>query len=216
MRASAPDRSGGGRRITEAVRSFAAFAFMAALALSAATVAANGAAGHSSADHVSASRFVRSCDTAVYGDLGPVRRRQRHSIVVGPLAFDGIRYARTAKPGNIRRAYRAGQGAFKVLVVIKQGHAATVTVLPGERRHVALLYDEAAFNRTQTVAHGEQAVVFRACPSSVGAQSRAWSAATQFNGGIIVDSPRCVRLAIRFSGRPTRTIAAPLGPVSCR
>jgi hypothetical protein len=89
-------------------------------------------------------------------------------------------------------------------------------VPPGERRHVALLYDRSAFNRPQTVANGERAVIFRACPPSAGARSGDWAAATQFNGGIVVDSPRCVRLSVRVRGGPARLIAAPFGPVSCR
>jgi hypothetical protein len=164
---------------------------------------------------LSAPAFVRSCGTDVYGDLGPVRSWQRQSIVVGPFALDPIRAARKATPASIRRAYRAGQGAFKILAVIQRGHEVTATVPPAERRHVALLYDESAFNRAQTVAHGEQAVVFRACPPSAGARSQEWSAATQFNGGVIVDSPRCVRLRIHVRGGPTRMVATPFGPVSC-
>jgi hypothetical protein len=164
----------------------------------------------------SASPFVRSCGTDVYGDLGPVRHWQRQSVVVGPFAFAWIRQARKTTRASIARAYRAGQGAFKILAVIQRGHEVTVTVLSGERRHVALLYDRSAFNRVQRVANGEQAVTFRACPPSAGAPPQNWAAATQFNGGIIVDSPRCVRLTIHVRGGPTRMIAAPFGPASCQ
>ena len=165
---------------------------------------------------LSAAPFVRSCGTDVWGDLGPVGRWQRQSIVVGPFAFVWIRQARTATTASIRRAYRAGHGAFKILALVKRGYEVTVAVPPGERRHVAMLYDPSAFNRAQTVANGEPAVTFRACPPSAGARPQDWSAATQFNGGIIVDSPRCVRLTIQAGrGGRTRRIAAPFGRVSC-
>jgi hypothetical protein len=196
------------------VRRLAGAVFVVALASSLAVVAATAAAGRSPAG-LSASPFVRSCGTDVYGDLGSVRRWQRQSIVVGPFAFVWIRQAREATRASIARAYRAGQGAFKILAVIKRGHEVTVTVPSGERRHVALLYDRSAFDRAQTVANGERAVIFRACPPSAGSRPQDWAAATQFNGGIIVDSPRCVRLTIHVSGGPTRLIAAPFGPVSC-
>jgi hypothetical protein len=198
------------------VRSLAAIIVVAVLGLSAA-VAAMTSSARASRIGVSASPFVRACGTDVWGDLGPARRWQRSSVVVGPFAFVWIRQAREATRASIARAYRAGRGAFKILAVIQRGREATVVVPRGERRHVALLYDLAAFNRPQTVANGEQAVTFRACPPSTGARAQDWAAATQFNGGIVVDSPRCVRLSIRVADDgPARLIAAPFGPVSCK
>ena len=135
------------------MRRLAATVFVASLGLSAA-FAATSNAGSDAPRELSASLFVRSCGTDVWGDLGPVRRWQRQSIVVGPFALVWIRRARTATTASIRRAYRAGQGAFKILAVVERGHEATVTVPLGERGHVALLYDPSAFNRAQTVANG--------------------------------------------------------------
>jgi hypothetical protein len=117
---------------------------------------------------------------------------------------------------SIVHAYRSGEGAYKALAVLELGRVVTVGVPANERRHVALLYDVSAFDRAQTVANGEQAVTFRACSRPVDSTTKGWSAATQFNGGIIVDAPRCVRLAIRVKGGPSRLIAVPFGPVSCR
>lgn len=212
--ASDRDRLVAPRRIP-VVRVLAVAAPVATLALGSAVALAATATTGARLD-LSASPFVRSCRTEVLGDLGPVRRWQRQSVVVGPFAFDGIREARKETAANIHRAYRSGQGAFKVIAVVKRGHRVTVSVRAGERRHVALLYNPSAFNRAQTVANGEQAVTFRACPPPAGARPHDWSAATQFNGGIIVDSARCVRLTIRVSkDEPARRIAIPFGPVSC-
>jgi hypothetical protein len=157
--------------------------------------------------------FVRACGTEVYGALGPPARWQPHSVVVGALAFDGIGYAQDLSARGIRRAYRSGQGAFKTIVLVRRGRQVTVSVPTGERGHVALSYDPAA-RSAQTVAHGEQAVVFRACPSS-GGGSQMWARATQFNGGIIVDGSRCVRLEVRVDGGPARGVRVPFGRGAC-
>jgi hypothetical protein len=157
--------------------------------------------------------FVRACGTDVYGALGPPARWQPHSLVAGALAFDGIGYARNLSAHAIERAYRSGQGAFKTLVLVRRGQQVTVSVPADERGHVALYYDPAAHG-AQTVAHGEQIVTFRACPPS-GTGSQAWSRATQFNGGIIVDAPRCVRLEVRTDAGPARSVRAAFGRGAC-
>lgn len=159
--------------------------------------------------------FARACGSDVYGDLGPPRRWQPPSILLGALAFVWIREAAHTTAANIRRAYRAGQGAFKILALVKLGHEVTVSVPAREWRHVALLYDRSKFNRSQTVANGERAVTFRACPRARRG-SNLWSRATQFNGGIIVDRRSCVTLEIR-DGRHglTRRISVSFGQNAC-
>jgi hypothetical protein len=102
------------------VRSLAAAVFVAVLGLSAAVAAITSSASAARVG-LSASPFVRSCGTDVWGDLGPARRWQRWSVLVGPFAFVWIRQARQATRASIARAYLAGQGAFKVLAVIQRG-----------------------------------------------------------------------------------------------
>jgi hypothetical protein len=160
--------------------------------------------------------YVRDCGTDVYGDLGPARRWQRRSILVGPFAFVWIRDAARVSNRTIMRAYRAGQGAFKILALVKPGREVTVAVPLAERRHVALLYDPSRFNQAQTVANGERAVIFRACKRA-GTGRSSWRQATQFNGGIVVDRARCVVLDLRISTRgPSRRIRAAFGKQACK
>jgi hypothetical protein len=168
----------------------------------------------SHASHTATAAFVRTCASEVSGDLGPPRHWQPTSILVGPFAFVWIRQAAAAKAHDVLQAYRAGQGAFKVLALIKFGHQVTVTVPTSESEHVALLYTPSLY-QPQTVANGEQAVTFQACPGAASG-SGSWVRATQFNGGIIVDSPRCVTLTIRVAkDGASRRITAPFGTGAC-
>jgi hypothetical protein len=90
------------------VRRLVAALFVAALASNLPVVAATAAADRSPVG-LSASSFVRSCGTDVYGDLRPVRRWQRQSIVVGPreatrARTDSKEVARCRPPRATRRA----------------------------------------------------------------------------------------------------------------
>jgi hypothetical protein len=158
--------------------------------------------------------LVRRCGSDVHGDLGPASRWQRRSVLVGPFALVWIRDAAHVPASRIRSAYEQGHGAFKVLALVKLGHEATVAVPAFERRHVALLYDRSKFAARQTVANGEPVVTFRACRSS-GQGTASWSAATQFNGGIVVDRPLCVTLDVRIRGSATRRIRAAFARGAC-
>jgi hypothetical protein len=159
--------------------------------------------------------FPRGCSDAVFGDIGKASRWHSYSAVSGPLALIGLRDAAHAKPAAIRAAYRKGQGAFKVLAIVLHGRAVTVSVPVAERRHVALLYDGSRFQQPQTVANGERAVTFRACPPA-GTSTRTWREATQWAGGVVVDGPRCVTLDVRVLPHgPSRTVRQAFGPVRC-
>jgi hypothetical protein len=164
--------------------------------------------------HAPAEVFVRECGTDVWGDLGPRKRWQRRSIIVGPFAFVWIRDAAQAPAGT--RAYQARQVAFKILAVIKRGHEVTVTVPTSQRRHVALSYDPSKWGRYPSVANGERMVIFQACERE-GVGSSSWRRATQFNGAISVPRPHCALLDVRVGdGGPIRRIKAAFGRQTCR
>jgi hypothetical protein len=120
---------------------------------------------------------------------------------------------RTPRPGG--RAYQARQVGFKVLALVKRGHEVAVTVPVFERRHATLLYDPAKFGGPPTVANGDWRVTFRACEREESGSS-SWRQATQFNGGLTVPRPDCVRLDVRLGERgPTRRIRASFGKGVC-
>jgi len=135
---------------------------------------------------------VRDCDSSVYGELGP--GWERRTVWAGPLGLVG------ATAGNPPKQARGRPGYFepiKFVLVLENAQVATIQVPASERAHVALLYamrgglGEYGFTR---VVDGLSAVRFEACgPSEV--------RYTQFNGGFVVDGPRCVELEVRVAGR---------------
>jgi hypothetical protein len=139
-----------------------------------------------------AGAFVRTCESSVYGDLGDGWRTR--SVVVGPLAFVALRDAATQPASDFRRRDGRYQG-LKALAVVEAGAIVTVTVPAAERRHLALLYDPAAWREDNRyrIADGDTAVTFRSCPP---AQTPPGAGGTQFNGGFLVDGPRCATLEV--------------------
>jgi hypothetical protein len=135
---------------------------------------------------------VRDCDSSVYGDFGP--GWERRTVWAGPLGLVG------ATAGNPPKPAKGRPGSFepiKFVLVLENTQVATIQVPAPERAHVALLYatrgglGEYGFTR---VVDGLPAVRFEACaPSEV--------RYTQFNGGFVVDSPRCAELEVHVRGR---------------
>jgi hypothetical protein len=135
---------------------------------------------------------VRDCDSSVYGDFGP--GWERRTLWAGPLGLVG------ATAGNAPKPIRGRPGYFepiKFVLVLENAEVATLRVANADRRHVALLYarrgglGEWGYTR---VVDGLPAVRFEACgPSEV--------RHTQFNGGFVVDGPRCAQLEVHVRGR---------------
>jgi hypothetical protein len=154
--------------------------------------------------------FVRTCESSVYGDLGHGWRKR--SVVVGPLAFVGLRDAATQPASDFRRRDGRYQG-LKALVVVQAGATVTLVVPAAERRHLSLLYDPDTWDEVNgyRIADGDTAVTFRSCPS---AQTPLGADGTQFNGGFLVDGPRCATLEVSTpsgghrGGRPSRSAPA--------
>jgi hypothetical protein len=136
--------------------------------------------------------FVRTCESSVYGDLGDGWRAQ--SVVVGPLAFVALRYAATQPAADFRRRGGGYQG-LKALAVVAAGATVTLTVPPAERRHLALLYDPAAWKEDNhyRLGDGDTAVTFQSCPPE---QTPPGADGTQFNGGFLVAGARCATLEV--------------------
>ena len=101
---------------------------------------------------------------------------------------------------------------MKTLAVVNRGAEVMVAVPPALRTHMALLYDPSSFrdDGLYSLSDGEPSVTFHACGNGEGSPGP-----TQFNGGLIVDGPRCVSLDITVAGRERRTVLVSLGGRSC-
>jgi hypothetical protein len=157
--------------------------------------------------------FVRTCESSVDGDLGDGWRAR--SVVAGPLALVALRHAATQPAADFRRRGGGYQG-LKVLAVVEAGATVTLTVPTAERRHLALLYDPAAWNEDNRyrLGDGDTAVTFQACPP---AQTPPGAGGTQFNGGFLVAGARCAALEVSTPAwRTPRRVTVSFGAGRCR
>jgi hypothetical protein len=138
---------------------------------------------------------VRSCENSVYGDLPAGWEAQ--TVFAGPLGlFDLSHNVREARYTPLRGTTRRYE-AIKILLLVKSGESATLTVPSEERRQVALLYAPplARGGTGVSVAEGHAAVTFYACPASEELPY------TQFNGGFVVAGSRCAEVDVTVEGR---------------
>lgn len=167
-------------------------------------------------DSPMAEPFVRTCEESVYGDLGSDWRTD--SLQAGPIAFVGLGSA----DGLSTEAFEIVEGKFrsiKVLAVVDVGAEVTVSVPASDRPHAALLYDPSAFREDglYALSDGDPEVTFRSCAKGENPFLRFGypEGPTQFNGALIVDGPRCLRLDVTPAGEPPIAVVIPLGVGSC-
>jgi len=149
--------------------------------------------------------FIRTCQTSVYGGLN--RRAVESSVQAGPLRLIGLKGYANAGPDWFRRPNGRLNGA-KVLAVV--GAPVTLAIEPADRAHASLIYDPNRFG-VRLVTRGDYRIVFRPChppPDRFG---------TQFNGGFLVDAPRCIALDVTWNhGASHRRLVASFGAGTCR
>ncbi len=132
---------------------------------------------------------VRGCDRSVFGGLDEATiARSPHA---GPLAF--LRYAPYHDP-------QTGDYAEKVLLLLDQASAVTLSIAPEDRRVIALAYIAGRFNEHRVTA-GDFAVRFVACK---GDETVPWASEpyTEFSGGFVFRRPLCAHFELRVEGRP--------------
>jgi hypothetical protein len=133
--------------------------------------------------------FVRRCQNEAEGEWGGelFKDWRRTSVIVGPLAFVALREYASLPAGDY--APRGDRfPALKVLAVLDRGQTVTVAVAADQRPHAVLIYDASKWTADGylPLRAGDPAVTFIAC--KVGD--------TQFNGGFLVDRPRCLDLEV--------------------
>lgn len=152
---------------------------------------------NSSSDSDAAATYSRACNQAVGGTLPAAWRKS--GLVVGSLAlysFGQVTHdgAASAVPASAITASRP----VKMLALVRPGAVVSLIVPPGERRDVSLSYRPGV--TPATVSDGDAVVTFHACSSSSGGGSgvAGW---TQFNGDILVASPRCAKFLVNWKTR---------------
>jgi hypothetical protein len=128
--------------------------------------------------------FVRTCESSVYGDLGP--RWRQDEVAAGPVVFVAANSYADDPP---RRFSAPGDRAIvhKVLIVVLGDASVEVSI---DDPHAALAYDEAKWgqrNRMRLEA-GDPRVRFEPCPDR---------RSTQFNGGFLVRGPTCMPVEVQ-------------------
>jgi hypothetical protein len=146
--------------------------------------------------------FVRSCESSVYGDLGPGWRRDE--VAAGPVVFVAAKSYADDPP---RRFSAPGDRAtlHKVLIVVAGGDPVEVSI---DHPDAALAYDEAKWgqrNRMRLEA-GDPRVRFEPCPDQ---------GSTQFNGGILVRGPSCVPVEVEVEGGTPASATLSFGAGDC-
>lgn len=147
--------------------------------------------------------FVRTCESSVYGDLGP--RWRRDEVAAGPVVFVAASsYADDAARWFSAPGDRAT--AHKVLIVVIGDRPVEVSV-----RHpdAALAYDPRRWggrNRMRFEA-GDPSVRFEPC----GGDQRS----TQFNGAFLVRGPSCVPVEVEVEGGTPALTTLSFGAGDC-
>jgi hypothetical protein len=169
--------------------------------------------------------YEAPCPSGVSGGLPA--DYQRSSLLAGPLAlYDATGYARyparyiASIRDDLRRDLRSFEGrrltrrerlarartrsglrrasdhrypAFESAATVAPGHRVTIAAAPPDRAHVGFLFDHRAFRHAvhgYAVADGTAAVTLRGCTFPY----------TQYQGGFVVDGPRCVTLEAWVDG----------------
>lgn len=152
--------------------------------------------------------FVRDCAAEAAGELGD--GWEDRAVHAGPVAFVPLREHELASP-KPRATLEPGRHIpKKVLVVLRAGLNATVSVATEDRQAVSLLYDPERVARSSPergyiVEDGSPEVHFAACDDHP----------TYFNGAFVVSGPICLGLIVEVGGQEPREVLAPLEGGTC-
>ena len=129
---------------------------------------------------------IASIRSNLLSDLRALPRRD-----LTPLERASRRLSRAA----LRRASDHRYPGFGAAATVRAGGAVTLAVSAADRKHVGLLFHRRAFRHSEhgyRVADGTAAIRLRGCTTP----------STQYQGGFVVDGPRCATLEAWVDGAP--------------
>jgi hypothetical protein len=140
---------------------------------------------------------------------------RRLDVVRGSVRFVSVRVV-ARQPRRWIRPNASGDFMRKIPLIVARGADVRIEVLQADREHVSLGYTRsakhgAALNHERPgkhrvqVADGDPVLDFQACDEPAGSW---WS------GGVYVDGPRCVRLAL-IEGTTREVVRLPFGKGTC-
>ena len=145
--------------------------------------------------------FVRACTgSAVENPLGPPTSSD---LVAGDVVFRNLQAYRSTRERGTLNAGEQLQGQwrfFKVLVTIREGEEALVSVPPKDRDAFLLGYDPSNFRGSGPGgieffrSDGQAAVRFGQCGNA------SPEGVSEFNGGVLVRRPGCFHMRIESGG----------------
>ena len=144
-------------------------------------------------------RYIASVRTGLLNDLRALPKRD--------LTRDE-RGSRRLLRAALRHASDHRYPGFGAAATVRPGGVVTLVVSAADRAHVGFLFDRRAFRHSKhgyRVADGTAAVRFRGCTAPY----------TQYQGGFVVDGPRCATLEAWVDGAPMperRVVSFGAGP----
>jgi hypothetical protein len=148
---------------------------------------------------------VVGCDFAIFG-VGPrARNWKEQAVVVGPVAFVGLRLQ------TDKKQFQPVQGEYQpVKVPLQIGpDPVTLRVVPSDRNYLSLLYDRAKWKDSglYSVSDGDVETTFVPCRDEK---------TTTFAGGLIVVGPRCASVDLYIgNAQVPRRVDLPFGLRNC-
>ena len=152
------------------------------------------------------------CDARVEGPPGLPVLNRKTDLATRPVIFYGLKdeAARARRhPESVERRYRDGIGVVKILIAVRAGVRATVSIASRGRRKAGLMYGTSSDPRNPRarLRQSDKAVEFEGCPADEPRFSPDGGKVgrhTQFAGGFIVSESHCLRLRVSARGGSSR------------
>lgn len=152
--------------------------------------------------------FARGCANSIF--MSPARQPGQGSFeTIGAVTFVGLAEAREIRPEELQTDAAGALTPLKFVTVVS-GFArgpVRVSISSEDRAFSRLVYDPAQWQGRIRISDAADTVVFEVCEGKD----------TQYNGGFIVDGPRCITVHVIDEGSDQRAVEAsvPFGLDTC-